>query len=159
MPLLEVGRIDKAQGLRGEVVVTLTTTETSRLAPGSELVAGDRPLVVAASRRHQHRWVVSFDGFATREQAEALAGAVLRAEAPEQTSPDELWVHELVGATVVEVDGTPRGLVEAVQENPASDLLVLDSGALVPLTFLVGRDAEQRLVVDVPPGLFELDES
>lgn len=156
MSLLEVGRIDKAQGLRGEVVVTLTTTETTRIDPGSELLAADRLVVVAASRPHQHRWVVRFEGVETREQAEMLARAVLRAEAPAETDPDELWVHELIGAAVVEPDGTDRGVVEAVQDNPASDLLVLDTGALVPLRFLVGRDDEGRLVVDVPAGLFDL---
>jgi len=159
MPLLEVGRIDKAQGLRGEVVVTLITTETSRIDPGSELLAGDRLLVVAASRPHQHRWVVHFEGVNSREDAAVLARAVLRAEAADVTDPDDLWVHDLVGSYVVEHDGTPRGTVESVQENPASDLLVLDSGALVPLTFLRGRDDEGRLVVEVPPGLFELDET
>jgi 16S rRNA processing protein RimM len=156
MTLLEVGRIDKAQGLRGEVVVTLTTTETSRIDPGSELLAGDRPVVVADSRPHQHRWVVRFEGVTRREEAETLARAVLRAEAPVGTDPDDLWVHELVGSSVVEPDGTERGVVEAVQDNPASDLLVLDTGALVPLRFVQGRDEAGRIVVDVPPGLFEL---
>jgi 16S rRNA processing protein RimM len=159
MPLLEVGRIDKAQGLRGEVVVTLTTTETTRIDPGSELLAGERVLVVESSRPHHHRWVVHFEGIFSRESAEPLAGLVLRAEAPVVTDPDDLWVHELVGSAVVERDGTPRGTVESVQENPASDLLVLDTGALVPLTFLVERDGDGRLVVEVPTGLFDLHES
>ena len=159
MTLLEVGRIDKAQGLKGEVVVTLTTTETSRIEPGSGLYAGDRLLVVAESRPHQHRWVVHFEGVDRREEAEVLARAVLRGEAPDSTDPDDLWVHELIGLGVVEPDGTARGAVEAVQDNPASDLLVLDSGALVPMRFVVGRDDAGRLVVDVPAGLFELDET
>ena len=142
MTLLEVGRIDKAQGLRGEVVVTLTTTETTRIAPGSELLAGDRLLVVAESRPHQHRWAVRFEGITSRESAEPLARAVLRAEAPEETDPDDLWVHELVGSTVVEPDGTDRGVVEAVQDNPASDLLVLDTGR--PRAAPVPRRARRR---------------
>lgn len=90
------------------------------------------------------------------EGAEAIAGRTLRAEAPADEDPDDLWVHRLIGSRVVEPDGTDRGLVEAVQDNPASDLLVLDTGALVPLRFLVGRDGEDRLVVEVPAGLFEL---
>ena len=65
-------------------------------------------------------------------------------------------MHRLIGSRVVEPDGTDRGVVESVQDNPASDLLVLDTGALVPLRFLVERDAQDRLVVDVPVGLFEL---
>lgn len=154
--LLEVGRIDKPHGVRGDVVVTLTTTETSRVDAGSVLLAGERQLLVEWSRPHQHRFVVHFDGVHGREGAEELAGLVLRAESLPDDDPEDLWVHRLIGSSVVETDGTERGVVEAVQDNPASDLLVLDSGALVPLRFLVGRDAEDRLVVEVPEGLFEL---
>ena len=42
-----------------------------------------------------------------------------------------------------------------VEANPASDLLVLDSGALVPLTFVTNVEANVRIDVDVPEGLFE----
>ncbi len=154
--LLEVGKIDKPHGVRGEVVVSLTTTETSRVAVGSVLIAGDRELLVVTSRPHQHRFVVAFEGVFGREGAEAIAGRVLRAEAMADDDPDDLWVHRLIGSRVIEPDGTDRGVVEAVQDNPASDLLVLDTGALVPLRFLVERDSQDRLVVDVPAGLFEL---
>jgi 16S rRNA processing protein RimM len=155
--LLEVGRVDKPHGLRGEVVVTLTTTETSRVSVGSRLFAGERALTVDGSKPLQHRWIVAFEGMFSREDAEALAGAVLSAE-PIDDDPEALWVHEVVGLGVVEADGTDRGRVEAVQENPASDLLVLDTGALVPMRFVTGRDDAGRLVVDVPDGLFELVE-
>ena len=156
MNLLEVGRIDKPHGVRGDVVVALTTTETSRVDPGTRLFAGDRQLVVLASRRHQHRWIVTFEGVHGREGAEAISGSVLSAEPLDDDDPDALWVHELIGSTVVERDGTDRGVVVAVQDNPASDLLVLESGALVPLRFVDGRDEDGRLVVDVPAGLFDL---
>ena len=74
--------------------------------------------------------------------------------APAIEDPEALFVHDLVGSEVVEADGTCRGTVVAVQANPASDLLVLADGSLVPLRFVTGRD-EGRLVVEVPPGLFE----
>ena len=156
MTLLEVGKVDKPHGLRGEVVVTLTTTEQARVAAGARLLAGEREVVVASSTPHHHRWIVAFEGFSRREDTDAVVGAVLRAEPMVDSDPDALWVHELVGAEVVEADGTARGRVEAVQENPASDLLVLDSGALVPLTFVVEHAPGGRVVVDVPAGLFDL---
>ena len=75
MTLLEVGRIDKAHGLRGEVVVTLTTDRTDAARTRARCCsAGDRLLVVAESRPHQHRWIVHFEGVTDREEAEA-AGA------------------------------------------------------------------------------------
>ena len=67
----------------------------------------------------------------------------------------ELWVHELIGTTVVDVAGIERGRCVAVIANPAADLLELEGGALVPVVFVVERTAE-RVVVDPPAGLFEL---
>jgi len=63
-------------------------------------------------------------------------------------------VHDLVGSRVVEPDGTDRGVVTAVEANPASALLVLDDGHLVPLRFVTSREAG-RVTVDVPAGLFD----
>jgi 16S rRNA processing protein RimM len=148
---LEVGRVAKAHGLAGEVIVALVTDRTSRVAPGGVLRAGDRELTVLASRPHGDRYLVRFDGVVDRAGAEALAGAVLTAEPIDD--PDALWVHDLIGSRVEDVDGTVRGTVVAVQANPAHDLLELDTGALVPAVFIVSS-ADGTTVIDPPEGLF-----
>jgi 16S rRNA processing protein RimM len=135
------------------VIVDLLTDRTERLEPGSRLDSDRGALEVLASRPHQHRWIVQFAGCATREDAAALQGAVLRAEAVDD--PDELWVHDLIGSTVTTTDGTDVGTCVAVQANPASDLLELDTGGLVPVVFVV-EHAPGRVVIDPPDGLFEL---
>jgi 16S rRNA processing protein RimM len=152
-PVLEVGRISRPHGLRGEVVVALTTDRLERLAPGSTLETDRGDLVVRAARPHQDRWIVAFHGHATREQADGLRGLALRARAVDD--PDEMWVHELIGAEVVTVGGEALGRCVGVVANPASDLLELESGALVPVVFVVDR-APGRLTVDPPDGLFDL---
>ncbi len=157
--LLEIGQVGRAHGLRGEVVVHLVTNKQGRLAAGAELLCDGRALRVeraqALPARTQARasWLVAFAGFTTREQAEGLAGAVLSAEAG--TGDDGLWVHELVGTTVRDQDGTERGTVVALQANPASDLIVLDDGTLVPLRFVTAVGGGV-VTVTVPAGLFEL---
>ncbi len=151
--LLEVGTIGRAHGTRGEVAVRLITDRTERLDVGSKLSTDERELVVVTSRPHQDRWLVRFDGVETRSQAEELRGWILRAPALRVT--DVLWVHELVGSTVREIDGTDRGIVVAMVANPASDLLELDNGDLVPLTFVV-EFVDDVVLVDVPAGLFDL---
>ena len=133
--LLEVGSITKPHGIRGEVIVRLTTDRTERLDPGTVLESDRGPLRVRSSRPHQRDWIVAFEGVPDRNTAETMRGIVLRAEPLED--PDALWVHELVGARVVDVDGGEHGVVSAVEANPASDLLVLDNGALVPVRFVV----------------------
>jgi 16S rRNA processing protein RimM len=52
--------------------------------------------------------------------------------------------------------GVARGRVVDVVANPASDLLQLASGALVPVRFITHVEPGVRIEVDVPDGLFEL---
>lgn len=136
------------------MIVSLLTDRLERVAPGALLYADGRRLEVTASRPHQKHFIVSFAGVDSRSQADALHGVVLHAEPLDDD--EELWVHELIGAPVVAVDGSSIGTVESVQANPASDLLVLDGGALVPVVFIVERRDDGTVVVDVPEGLLDL---
>ncbi|GIU83925.1 MAG: ribosome maturation factor RimM [Acidimicrobiales bacterium] len=153
--LLEVGRVVKPHGLRGEVVVSLVSNRSERTVAGCEFrIAGtERSLVVKAARPHKRRWLMQFEGVTDRDGAERLRGVVLLARPIDDPEAD--WVHEMIGAHVVTRDGSSVGAVVAVQANPASDLLVLESGTLIPLTFVV-QIAGDRIVVDTPPGLLDL---
>lgn len=149
---LEVGWVVRPHGLRGEVVVHLVTNRTERLEPGSVLDSDAGPLQVVRAHAHGARWVVAFAGAGSRERAEELRGQMLRASPIED--PGELWVDQLIGAEVVDRSGRPLGRIETVEANPASDLLVLTGGALVPLNFVLDR-REGLVVVDPPPGLLD----
>ena len=152
--LLEVGRVVRPHGLHGLVVVELWTNRTERLTPGSTLTGAGTGLTVAsAGDRGGGRWLVQFEGVDDLEGAEKLRGVVLKATP--LAVDGALWVHELIGCQVADADGTVIGVVEAVQANPASDLLVLEDGRLIPLGFVVGSEPG-RLTVSTPPGLLEL---
>ncbi len=152
--LLEIGHIRRPHGLRGDVFVQLVSDRDDRLAPGSVLYTDERRLSVTASRVAANgRRVVSFEGIGDRTAAEAFVNATLYAEPVDD--PDALWVHELIGSRVVDQHGIDRGECVAVVANPASDLLELSGGALVPVTFVVSHDAAV-ITVEVPAGLFEL---
>lgn len=150
--LLEIGVIAKPQGLNGEVIVALVTDRTERLEPGSVLETEQGPLTVVSATPHGRRWRVQFDGFSSREDADPLRGVVLRAEPVED--PDVWFVHQLVDRRVVLSDGTPVGTCVSVVDNPAHDLLELDSGTLVPLPFVAAVGDE--IVIEPPDGLFDL---
>lgn len=150
---LDIGRVVKPHGLTGELVVELWTNVSGRLSPGSRLLTDRAELVVEAARQHQGRWLVRFAGVADRDTAEALRDLVLRAPAVE--ADGVLWVHQLVGSQAFSAGGEHLGRVVAVEANPASDLLVLDGGALVPLRFVTALDPGRRVTVDVPAGLVE----
>ncbi len=148
----------KPHGLRGEVVVQLVTHRTERLDPGTILQTDRGPAEVQRSSRHQERYLVAFDVIADRTEAEAWRGVALYAEPLPAADDGTLWVHELVGCRVLDEAGVDHGEVLEVQANPASDLLVLDGGALVPLRFVNDGPADGIIHVEVPPGLFELYE-
>ena len=151
---LEVGRIGRAHGVRGAVVVNLGSDRAERVAPGSRLFDGKGWLVVEQSRlQPPSRWVVQVEGVADRNGAEGLNGRVLYGEPI--VDAEALWVHDLIGARVVDADGVERGRCISVIENPANDLLELDTGHLVPVTFVTGS-ADGVITVDTPDGLFDL---
>jgi 16S rRNA processing protein RimM len=169
--LLEIGRIEKAHGLRGEVVVSLVTNMVeARTEPGSVFEAGDRSLTVTSSRPHGRRWLMSFDGVSSREAADALRGRALRAVPLSSDATDAgplpptavhgvevvAFVHELFGRRLIDQEGTDHGEIVAVVENPASDLLELGDGRLVPLAFYRALDPDAGTVsVEVPSGLLD----
>jgi 16S rRNA processing protein RimM len=152
--LLEVGRILRAHGVKGEVVVRFTSDREERRAAGAVVLGPGGPLTVERARHNPGGdWVVKYAEIPDRATAETMHGSTLRAEAIDD--PDELWVHELLGSVVVDQDGIERGTVTEVHEGSAADLLVLDTGHLVPVTFVVGKEPG-RTLVDTPDGLFEL---
>lgn len=155
---LSVGRIGRAHGLRGDVVVQLSSQRGERLAAGALFETDRGPLTVAVSAPlPSGGWKVRFVGIDDRTTAEHLRGLELRAEPIELDGV--VWVHDLIDASVIDEDGTVRGVVVAVEANPAHDLLVVaDAGRehLVPMAFVTS--IETGVVrIESPAGLFELN--
>ena len=131
----------------------LSTDVDDRLTEGTVVHTDRGDLLVERATRHREGWVVTFAGIANRNEAEGLRGLVLRAEPVDD--PEALWVHELIGSAVVDQHGAALGVVREIEANPASDLLVLDSGALIPSVFVVSFE-DGQVTVDVPEGLLDL---
>jgi 16S rRNA processing protein RimM len=137
------------------VIVDLISNRPDvRLAPGSVLSSERGDLEVLTATPHQGRWIVAFGGIEDRNGAETYRGTVLFAAPLADEDPDTLWVHELVGSEVFDLNGRSYGPVEAVEANPASDLLVLSGERLVPLVFVKTR-LPGRVVIDPPAGLLD----
>jgi 16S rRNA processing protein RimM len=168
---LVIGQIVRPHGIRGEVVVEVTTDDpAARFAAGSELAASGpaapEALRIEAVRPHQGRLIVAFEGVLDRNAAEELRGIRLcvdSAEIGEPDDPDEFHDFQLIGLAVVDVDGAPLGEVVRVDHGPAADLLVvrLTDGreALVPFVRAIVPTVDVpagRIVLTPPPGLFEL---
>ena len=154
--LLEVGRIGKPHGIRGDLFLSLTSDLVQRREVGAQLIifdsSGQRTLTITSSRPQQGRWVVHFEGIDDRNAAEKLTNKFLFAAPIE--GADGLWVHQLIGSEVEDTSGVSWGICTGVLNNPAHDLLELESGVLIPMPFVLSCD-EGITVIDPPAGLRE----
>ena len=125
--LLEVGRIGKPHGVRGDLFLSLTSDLVQRREVGAHLIifdsSGKRTLTITSSRPQQDRWVVHFEGIDDRNAAEKLTNKFLYA-APIDGA-EGLWVHQLIGSEVEDTSGVSWGICTGVLNNPAHDLLEL----------------------------------
>ncbi|MFA5891637.1 MAG: ribosome maturation factor RimM [Actinomycetota bacterium] len=158
---LVVGRVVKPHGILGEVSIEVLSDAPERFAPRSQMLAGGREVVVVASRPHQGRLLVRFEGVADRNGAEVLRGLLLTIPASEAAPLDEwsFYPHDLHGCAVVAEDGSKIGTMLRVEESPANDLWVVDAGGrevLVPAVraIVIAVDVEaRRITVRLPEGL------
>jgi 16S rRNA processing protein RimM len=167
-----VGRVTRAHGLRGHVVVSPETDFVAeRFHNGAELWARvdgrQLPLVVADARVEGRRPIVAFQGCMSVEAAEALSGAELRVpESDLQPLPEgSYYLHQLVGCRVETVEGAPVGTVTRVEGGAGAAVLAIDGATgevLVPLAqeICVGIDVGARLIrVRMLEGLLELNQT
>ncbi len=160
-PRIEIGRIARAHGIRGEVVI-VTHDPASELLDRLETVwVGELEKRVTEARGTHRGWLVRFEGIATRTEAETLRGQVVCVDREVLDLDDgDILLTDLVGCQVKLVDGTPWGTIAEVNSG-MQDLLVIHDGELerlLPLVdeFVKGIDLEAGLVtVDPPDGLPE----
>jgi 16S rRNA processing protein RimM len=165
-----VGRIARAHGNRGQVIVNLETDfPEERFQPGAELfIERNRrieALRVSTVRFHRERPVIGIEGVETMNDAEALAGCELRVPV-DRLAPlpgGTYYRHDLVGCRVETAGGDRVGTVTGVEGAVDRSTLVV-AGArgevLIPLAAEICTTidpAEKRIVVDPPDGLLDLN--
>jgi 16S rRNA processing protein RimM len=165
-----VGRIARAHGIRGQVIVNVDTDfPQARFQPGAELFidrAGRAEPIVLTTVRFQHeRPVVGIAGVGTMTEAEAFAGYELRVPVDRLAPLPEgmIYRHRLIGCRVETREGLAVGVVRDVEGTPASTRLVVtapEGDVLIPLVPAICTTidpAAGRIVIDPPDGLLELN--
>jgi 16S rRNA processing protein RimM len=164
-----VGRVGRAHGIRGEVRVEPRTDSVDRRFAVGAVLRPDRGghdrLTVRTARSHGAGLLLRFEGIADRSAAEALRGATLYVDVPDDESPDdaeEFYDRQLVGLDARTPDGDRIGDVIDVLHLPEQEVLVVRKPdgveALVPFVVAlvpsVDLDAGY-VVIDDRPGLLE----
>ncbi|MCB5272891.1 Ribosome maturation factor RimM [Arthrobacter sp. SO5] len=167
---LQVARIGKPHGIRGEVTVqVLTDAPGDRFVPGTQFVvepASAGPLTILSARWNKDILLLAFEEIETRNEAETVRGAKLfiETEELEEDGDDEGWYeHELVGLDV-RVGDQVVGKVAGLNTLPVQDLLVVTANngkeILIPFVEQIVPEVnvgERFILVTPPPGLFEVN--
>lgn len=169
---LVVGRVVKAHGITGEVVVDVRTDDPDeRFAPGTALrgrrseVDDGREYIVESARSHGGRLLLRLAGVTDRTAADALRGTLFvvdSGELPPIDDPDEFYDHQLEGLQVYTVAGVEVGTVAEVLHTAAGELLAVRSAereVLVPFVSAIVTTvslADRRIEIDPPEGLLEI---
>lgn len=165
--LVLVGRVARAHGNRGQVIVNLDTDfPDERFRVGVVVMVGPSATARAIRevRFHQGRPIIALDGIETMDDAEALAGAELKVPAPGAgTLPEHTYYHyELIGCEVTDRSGRAIGPVTAVEGTLEMSRLVIAGShgeVLIPLVAEICTEidvAGRRIVVNPPDGLLDL---
>lgn len=164
--MLALGKVVKAQGLRGELKVAVYSGAPEVFSSLNEVLVGGMPFEVR-SRRLQGRFVVlALQGIAERWAAEAQVGqevSVGRSQMP-PLAEDEFYWHEVLGLKVLTDRGQELGTVQALIATGGHDVMVVKGQGreyLIPMVreLLVRQDAEQGVLVISPwEGLLEINQ-
>jgi 16S rRNA processing protein RimM len=159
---VQIGRISRAHGIRGEVAIVTHDPESTTLGSVETIhVAGVERRVVSA-RGTQRGWLVQLEGVATRNDAEALRGALVEvAREALGLADDDILLSDLIGCRVVLADGSPWGTIAGVEADLQDRLVIHDGDVerLLPLVdeIVTAIDLEAGVVtVEPPTGLPEI---
>ena len=168
--MVVVGRIARAQGHRGQVIVDPATDfPEERFKAGSVVYVANRqspePMTIEAVRFQRGRPVLSFAGVETMNAAEALAGQELRVglDALQPLPAGTFYHHDLIGCSIETPGGMTVGRVTRVEGSGAASRLVVESAGgeiLIPMVEGICIDvnlAAKRIVVEPPEGLLDLN--
>ncbi|MFJ4168736.1 ribosome maturation factor RimM [Paenarthrobacter sp. NPDC089714] len=167
---LQVARIGKPHGIRGEVTVqVLTDAPSERFVAGTEFLvepASSGPLTVRSARWNKEILLLGFEEIADRNAAELIRGAKLFIETEDlDEDAEEGWYeHELVGLQA-RVGNHAVGKVAALNTMPAQDLLVVEGQdgkeILIPFVDEIVPEVnieEGYILITPPAGLFEIND-
>ena len=161
--LILVGRVAGAFGVRGEVRISTYTEDPLAIARYKTLRGEDGApaLTITSARPSKGGVVARSPQITTPEQADAMRGLrlfVARDDLP-MPAEDEFYLADLIGMAAATPQGEALGLVKAVHNFGAGDILELDPGGGRPTRYLpFTRDAVPQVlitegrIVAIPPA-------
>jgi 16S rRNA processing protein RimM len=164
---VSIGKIVGVHGIKGYVKIHCEAESFSVFAPGHSVIirdpkGGSRKTEIVDARPQGRKQLLLLKGISDRNTAEMLPGSDLlveKASLPE-LEPDTYYWSDIVGMSVVSVDGQPVGTIASLIETGSNDVYVVqapDSGEiLIPAiaSVVLEIDLSRKIMrVNLPEGL------
>jgi 16S rRNA processing protein RimM len=141
-PLILLGRITDAHGIRGAVKLKSFTTDPKAIATYGALQTSDgRTIEIARMKVVPDGFIADLKNIRDRNQAETFKGQdllIARENLP-LTDESEVYLVDLIGQDAI-YNGAKLGTITGIENFGAGDLLDIDTGAkeslLVPALFM-----------------------
>lgn len=127
MQKVEVAKLGRAVGLKGELKLHLLSDFPEQFKKGAKFKIDDKELVV--EYYNPKRGVIKFLGINSPEDARKLTNKIIYSTIEETKATCELnegeyfW-FDIIGCEILE-DGIKLGIVEEIQRLPSSDYLII----------------------------------
>src|SRR4051794_10499834 len=137
-----------AHGVKGEVRLKLFTDSAKTLSVHEKLYVGNTERRLLSVRDSGKTAVARFEGVNDRSAAEALRGSLVEVDrsALPPLEDGEYYHADLVGLPAVDPDGKNIGVVLAVENYGAGDLLEIE------------RDGGGRCLIPLKTGIADLEQ-
>lgn len=162
-PFLDVARVLRPWGVRGDVKVEVLTSNPDDLIEAKQVYLGDdaQPVRLERARLHSGVLLIKLAGCDTPEAAEALRGQIVRIAHKDATPlrPNQYYHSQILGLEVVTADGEVLGKVVEIVETGANDVYAVSGPrgeVLIPARheFITRIDLDAgRMIVSLLPGM------
>ncbi len=148
---LEAGRIVNTHGVRGEVRIEPWADEAAFLTRFKRFYMDGQPVKVRSCRVHKTLCIASLEGIDDVNAAMALKGKVIFIDRKDAKLPKgTVFIQDILGARVVDEEGTELGVLDQVLPAPAASVYVVkgEREILIPdvPAFILDKDADNGVI-------------
>ena len=154
MKRIALAAVAGAHGIKGEVRLKLFADSFESLARHSRLHVGGRELALKAIKDGGKTAIARFEGISDRSAAEALRGQLVEIDRDmlPMLEEGEYYHADMVGLVCVDGDGSSLGIVVAIENFGAGDLLEVERPngklSLIPFREPMARQDGDRIILD-----------
>lgn len=148
---IEAGKVVNTHGVRGEVKIQVWLDSPEFMRRFKTVYIDDKPVCLVSARAHKGFLIALFDGVEDINAAMSLKNKTVfidRDDAP--LKKGEYFLCDIIGARVVDEDGSEVGVLEDILETPASSIYIVrgDTEHMIPAVpeFILSTDAENGII-------------